>query len=163
MQLKDLSNETLHSATIHQDSLNTITAVLVYALSKILQRDHYKHIEGWDKFYKDLLTHWDEAIAALEKNDAEKVILAEGKIRQSLNEISGDLSIYIKDIFRKAGINKAFKLYEHGLTAQSTAELFGVSLWDLATYIGQSTISEANISQTLPEKTRVKYAEDFFA
>ncbi len=162
MKLKDLSNQTLHSATIHQDTLNIITAVLVYSLSKILQRDRYREMEGWDEFYKNLLKNWDEAIAALKKNDAKAAIAAEGKIRESLNEIEGDLALYIKDIFRKAEINKAFKLYEHGLTAQSTAELLGVNLWDLSTYIGQSTISEAHVAQSLPEKTRIKYAEEIF-
>jgi hypothetical protein len=163
MKLKDLSNETLHSAAVHQDTLNIITAVLVYALSKVLQRDSYKRMRGWDIFYKKLLGYLDEVIIALKKGDAKAAILAEGKIRESLNEISGDLAMYIKDIFRKAEINKAFKLYEHGLTAQSTADLLGVSLWDLSTYIGQSSISEANVSQSLPVKERLKYAEDIFA
>jgi hypothetical protein len=162
MKLKDLSNETLHSATIHQDTLNIITAVLVYALSKFLQRESYRKMPGWDKFYKTLLAKWDEAIKALKQKDAEKAIQIEGEIRQSLNELDSDLGMYIKDIFRKAEINKAFKLYEHGLTAQATADLFGVSLWDLSTYIGQSSISEAHASQTLPEKERIKIAQEFF-
>lgn len=162
MKLKDLSNETLHSATIHQDTLNIITAVLVYSLSKILQRENYRKMEGWDKFYKGLIENWDGAIAALEKEDAKGAILAGGRIRESLDEISADLAMYIKDIFRKAEINKAFKLYEHGLTAESTATLLGVSLWDLATYMGQSSISEANVAQSLPEQERIKYAEEIF-
>jgi hypothetical protein len=162
MKLKDLSNQTLHSAAIHQDTLNIITAVLVYAMSKVLQRDNYKRMEGWDEFYKALVENWDKAIVSLENGDEDKAILAAGRIRESLNEISSDLATYIKDVFRKAEINKAFKLYEHGLTAQSTAELLGVSLWDLATYMGQSTISEAHVSQSLPEAERIKYVEDIF-
>jgi len=63
--------------------------------------------------------------------------------RNSINFISGNLSNYIKDIFEKARINKAFKLYEHGLSSQQTAELLGISSWDLASYIGQSSISES--------------------
>ena len=58
-----------------------------------------------------------------------------GKIRNSINEIEGDLSVYLRDILYKAGINKAFKLYEHGLSAEKTASLLGVSLWDFAGYI----------------------------
>jgi len=162
MELKDLSNQTLHSAAIHQDTLNIITAVLIYATSKVLQRDNYKTMDGWDQFYSALIENWDNVIISLEKGDEDGAILAAGKIRESLNEISEDLATYIKDVFRKAEINKAFKLYEHGLTAASTAELLGVSLWDLATYMGQSTISEAHVSQSLPEKERIKYAEDIF-
>jgi hypothetical protein len=162
MKLKDLSNQTIHSATVYQDNLSIITAVLVYSLSKILQRDSYRQMEGWGRFHELLLKNWDEAIVSLESGDSKKAILSAGKIRESLNEISGDLASYIKDIFRKAEINKAFKLYEHGLTAQSTAELLGVSLWDLSTYMGQSSISEAHVSQSLPEKTRINYVEEIF-
>ena len=162
MKLKELSNQTIHSATVYQDNLSIITAVLVYSMSKILQRERYREMEGWNEFYNSLLKNWELAITALESGDSKKAILFAGKIRESLNEISGDLASYIKDIFRKAEINKAFKLYEHGLTAQSTAELLGVSLWDLSTYMGQSSISEAHVSKSLPEKTRIKYAEDIF-
>ncbi|MDH3353428.1 MAG: hypothetical protein OEL87_03195, partial [Nanoarchaeota archaeon] len=64
--------------------------------------------------------------------------------------------------FRKAEINKAFKLYEHGLSSEQTAELLGVSLWDLASYIGQSHISEAKIAISMPIAKRIKIAEDIF-
>ena len=70
--------------------------------------------------------------------------------------------LFIKDIFRKAEINKAFCLYEHGLSVQKTAKLLGVSLWDLSSYIGQSRISEAKISVSLPVRERIKYVEEFF-
>ena len=55
MKLKDLSNQTLHSATVHQDPLNIMTAVLVYSLSKIFQRKHYREMEGWQEFNDKLI------------------------------------------------------------------------------------------------------------
>jgi len=85
-----------------------------------------------------------------------------GEIRNSLNKIDGDLGVYIKDIFRKAEINKAFRIYEHGLSSEATAELLGVSLWDLASYIGQSHIGNSRIAISMPEKERVKIAEEIF-
>ena len=85
-----------------------------------------------------------------------------GRIRNSLNLISGDLSRYIRDVFNKAEINKAFKLYEHGLSTEKTAELLGVSLWDMASYIGQSHIGDAKIAISMPAAERVKIAEDIF-
>ena len=65
------------------------------------------------------------------------------------------------DVF-EAEINKAFKIYEHGISSEKTAELLGVSLWDLSSYIGQSSISEAHISMSMPVKKRLKIAEDIF-
>ena len=85
-----------------------------------------------------------------------------GRIRNSLNKIEGDLGRYIKDVFKKAEINKAFKLYEHGLSTEKTAELLGVSLWDMAGYIGQSNIGDAKVAISMPIAKRIKIAEDIF-
>ncbi|MCK5449614.1 hypothetical protein KAI32_02010 [Candidatus Pacearchaeota archaeon] len=161
-EIKDLSSQTIHSATISQDADNIIVAVLVYSLSKILEREHYRDMEGWSEFYDAMTKNLDLAIQALEKNDVEKTRVYLGKIRNSLNKISGDLGQYIKDIFRKAEINKAFKLYEHGLSSEQTAKLLGVSLWDMASYIGQSHIGDSKIAISMPVAKRVKIAEDIF-
>lgn len=160
--LKKISNTTIHSAAIHQDSMNVIVAVLVYATSKILQRENYQQMDGWAEFYSSLIKNWQSMIKASEKGDMDVVVESAGKVRESLNEIGGDLGKYIKEIFRKAEINKAFKLYEHGLSSAQTAELLGVSLWDLSSYIGQSSISEARINMSMPVKERIKRTEEFF-
>lgn len=162
-RIKHLSNETIHSAAVSQDPDNIIVAVLVYTISKIVERKHYKDMPGWQQFNKILTENWDIAIESLEKNNIKKFREAVGKIRNSLNKIDENLSDYIRNVFEKAQINKAFKIYEHGLSSQQTAELLGVSLWDLATYIGQSSISETKLHDSLPVKQRIKYAEDIFS
>jgi hypothetical protein len=162
-KIKNLSNETIHSATISQDPDNIIVAVFVYSIGKVFERESYRGLEGWDKFYETLKKNIDLAIKHLEKNELDNFRTAVGKIRNSLNSIDGYLGSYVKDVFRKAEINKAFKMYEHGLSAEKTAELLGVSLWDMASYIGQSTISEAHASETLPINKRIKIAEDIFS
>jgi len=161
-ELKTLSGQTIHSATISQDGDNIVVAVLVYSLGKILEREHYKKMEGWSNFYTSVIKNLDLAIGSLEKNNIKNVRIYLGRIRNSLNQISGDLGRYIKDVFRKAEINKAFKLYEHGLSSEQTAELLGVSLWDLASYIGQSSIGDSKVAISIPVAKRVKIAEDIF-
>lgn len=162
VKLKPLSNNTIHSAAIHQDPINIITAVLVYSISKIFEREHYRKMDGWNQFYDDLMRDLDLIIATLKEGNKEKAIETMGTIRHSMNEISGDLGHYIKEVFQKAEINKAFKLYEHGLTAHQTAKLLGVNLWDLSSYIGQSHVNEANVVITKPESERIKSVEEFF-
>ena len=161
-ELKGLSNQTMHSATISQDADNIIVAVLVYSIGKVLERDHYRDMEGWEEFYGAVTKNLGLAIKALEKNNVENMRIYLGRIRNSLNKISGDLGRYIKDVFKKAEINKAFKLYEHGLSMEKTAELLGVSLWDMASYIGQSHIGDSKVAISMPVVKRVKMAEDFF-
>jgi hypothetical protein len=158
-QLKNLSNQTIHSAAIHQDPDNLIVAVLVYSLGKIIERQGFKNMQGWDIFYDEFSLNLDKALVSLKEEDLEKFRICLGKIRNSLNKISGDLSNYIRDVFYKAEINKAFKIYEHGLSSEKTASLLGVSLWDLSSYIGQSTVSESHFNEAISVKERVKLAE----
>ncbi|MFA5485137.1 MAG: hypothetical protein WC260_02730 [Candidatus Pacearchaeota archaeon] len=162
MKLKNLSNQTIHSATIHQDPVNIVIAVLVYSFSKVLQRENYQKMEEWDLFYKYILENWDLMIKASLENKKQELLGYAGEIRNYLNNIDGNLGEYIKDIFRKAEINKAFKLYEHGISSAQTAELLGISLWDLASYIGQSNIFETHVTNKISEKQRIKIVEDFF-
>jgi len=135
---------------------------LVYSIGKVMERDHYREMEGWKKFYGDVVKNLGEAADNLGKDDVDSARDNFGAIRHSLNEIEGDLGRYIKDVFRKAEINKAFKLYEHGLSSGATAELLGVSLWDLASYIGQSHIGDAKVAISMPERERVRIVEEVF-
>ena len=43
-EIKNLSNQTIHSATIHQDPVNIVIAVLVYSLAKYYKE---KIIKKW--------------------------------------------------------------------------------------------------------------------
>ncbi len=162
LRIKKLSDQTVHTATIYQDPDNIIVAVLVYSISKIIEREQYRQMGGWPEFYEVLQKNIDQAISNLEKQDVEAFRLNLGKIRNAVNKISGNLRIYIQDVFIKSGINKAFKLYEHGISSEKTAELLGVSLWDLASYIGQSEVSEAHLNQTMSSKARIKIAKEIF-
>ena len=70
---------------------------------------------------------------------------------------------YIQDVFRKASINKASKLYEHGISMEKTAKLLGITMFELANYAGQKEeISEAPIVRGIDIKSRIKLAMDIF-
>ncbi len=161
-ELKGLSNQTVHAATISQDADNVIVAVLIYSLGKVMERDHYRHMEGWSEFYEAIVKNLGLAAKKLENEDLDGARKNLGAIRNSLNKIEGNLGRYVKDVFRKAEINKAFKLYEHGLSSEATADLLGVSLWDLASYIGQSNIGDAKVAISMPVGERIKIAESIF-
>jgi methyl-accepting chemotaxis protein len=161
-ELKLISDQTIHSATISQDPDNVIIAVLVYSLGKIFERKYYRRMDGWNEFYSIIIKNLDLTIKALERQDIKKARTHLGKIRNYLNKLSGNLKEYIKDVFKKAEINKAFKIYEHGLSSEQTAELLGISLWDLSSYIGGSKIGNAKIARGISVRERIKITEDIF-
>jgi hypothetical protein len=84
-------------------------------------------------------------------------------MRNALKNISGKLNEYIRDVFRKASINKASRIYEHGISMEKTAKLLGITMYELASYAGQrKEISEAPLGKTLGVKERIKLSEEMF-
>jgi hypothetical protein len=162
-KLKELSDQTLHTASISQDPDNIAVAVAIYSLSKIVERRKYQDFPGWDNFYKSINSAIDSSINALKKKDDKKLSESLTLIQKTISNLSGTLKLYIQDVFRKAQINKASKIYEHGISMEKTAHLLGVSLYELASYAGQKPETyEVPLTKTLDVKSRIKLAEDMF-
>ncbi|MCF7910514.1 hypothetical protein K9L16_02470 [Candidatus Pacearchaeota archaeon] len=162
--LNKLSDQTNNTASQTHDPDNIAVAVIVYALGKIISREHYRSERGWRKFYKNSLVYLDKAISSLEKNDEQGFRQALENIRKEIENLSGKLKKYISDVFEKARINKASKIYEHGISLEKTAKLLGVTLWELASYAGQKEhITDTKENKTISVKDRIKFVEEMFS
>lgn len=161
-ELSNLSNQTINTASRTQDPDNIATAVIVYSLGKIISRQNYKQYTTWPKFEKSIFDNIDKLISALKKNDQVAIRNNLEEIRNSLSLLSGDFKKSIEDVFRKAAINKASKIYEHGISMETTSKLLGVTLFELASYSGQANITEPKTSKMISVKQRIKIAEDIF-
>ena len=160
--LRNLSDQTIHSACSYQNPGSITSAVVIYALSKIIERGDYSKIEKWDSFVKKFNALLDLAIQALEKNLLDSYEEKMEKARKMLESHSINLRPYIQEIIKKAAINKGSKLYEHGLSLERTAQLLGVSQWELSDYVGQKSISREQETKTIDTKERVRIAMEFF-
>jgi len=156
IKLKELSNQTIHTASTYQDPDNIAVAVIIYSLSKIIERSKSK--SDYQKFA--LLVQ--SSLNALKKNDEKSFKKNLELMRKEVSGSSGKLKIYIKDVLRKASINKASKIYEHGISMENTAKLLGITMYELASYAGQTGISDVPESKTLDVKSRIKLAEEIF-
>ena len=161
-KLKSLSNQTNNTAALTQDPDNIAVAVIVYTLSKIIEREDYKKLPGWDKFYQIHKDSINKKIDALKRGDDDAFRKEIVRIREAMNSLSGRLKTYIQDVLRKASINKASKLYEHGISMEKTASLLGITLFELASYAGQKEDINVQQTRTIDVKARIKMAEDFF-
>jgi len=161
-KIKNLSNQTTNTAVLDQDPENITVAVIVYSLSKILEREQYHKLPGWDSFYNIYIKAIDKTILALQKNDDKELTKNLELIRTAIHKLSGKLKIYIQDVFIKARINKASNLYSHGISMEKTAKLLGITLFDLANYAGQTDLPEVTHSKALDVKARIKLAMDMF-
>jgi hypothetical protein len=162
IRIKEISNRIVHSSSSEQDPDVIFIAVIIYSLSKLIEREHYQEYSNWNEFYKDYIKAIDELIKSLEKNDLKIFHTKINYINTLIEKLSGQLKIFIADVFRKARINKASKIYEHGISMTKTAKILGISIWELAEYAGQTRISDINLSITMPVKDRIELAEEFF-
>lgn len=162
-KIKRLSNQTINTASLTQDPDNIAVAVIVYALSKIIEREGYRKLPGWSNFYRIYVQSINKIIRGLKKND-DRIVRENLKLlRSAISKLSGRLKKYIHDVFMKAKINKASKIYEHGISMETTAGLLGITMFDLANYAGQKEeISEAPESKTLGVRQRIKLAMEMF-
>lgn len=153
--LRDLSNRTIHNASIYQDEHSISVAILIYSLSKIIER--VKNKLDYSKI-KNLIAL---SIEYLEDDNIENYHDFIRQIFSIIGNIDRKFKVYIQEVIRQASIKKGSKLYEHGISASKTAQILGISLWDLSEYIGATNISEidGDISSV---RNRLKYARSLF-
>ncbi len=163
VKIKSLSNRLIHSSSIDQNPDVIAIAVIIYALSKLIERENYKTEKNWSNFYRNYVKGIGNLIIALEKNDILKFRNEIELIRNLIQNLSGNLKNYITDVFRRAEINKASRIYEHGISMEKTAKILGISLWELAEYVGRTRIGDVNLGITMPIMKRIKLAEEIFA
>lgn len=158
----DLSNRTIHTASIYQDPQSISLAVIIYSLSKIIERRNYREYSDWQTFIQRVSECLEKSIKYVENNNEKKFLKELLHIRKRVDKLSPDFKKQVEEVFRKAEINKASRLYEHGISMQKTAELLGVSIWELAEYAGSTGISEVKLNITMPESERIRIALDLF-
>lgn len=160
--LRSLSNQTINTASLTQDPDNIAVAVIVYSLSKIMERLDYRQLPGWKKFYTNTLLYLDKSIQDIENKDYAKFREDFRSIRGSVENLSGKLKKYVKEVLRNAEINKASRIYEHGISMEQTARLLGISQYELAEHAGKTGIPDVPENRTRDTKSRIKLAMEMF-
>ncbi len=161
IKLRELSDHTIHSASIIQEAGSITLAVLVYTLSKLIERGDNQKLPQWDRVEKDISLIFTQAINDIKnKRSYEKGLI---KARELLETCSPDFRSYIRDVLRKAAINKGSKIYEHGISLEQTTKLLGLTLWELSEYVGQRNVGENIQNLTIDTKKRAQIAQEFFS
>jgi hypothetical protein len=165
-EMKNLSNRTVHTASIHKDTDSVSVAVIVYSLARILEHEKVKKIKGCSEFCQKAAYLLEKAEDALRKDDLKSFRSNLGQIIKSINKLSPNLKKYIQNVFRDSQISKASKIYEHGISMEQTAALLGITMWELADYAGETGVIDAKAgqpSEASDVRARVKLAMEMFS
>jgi len=153
--IKELSNHTIHDSTIFQDDDAVTIAVIIYALSKLLERK----IDGDLK--EVVLSNLIKAKESLEKNDIQNYRERIDSIFKEIKKKDEKIRMYMEDVLRQAAVRKATKIHEHGVSLTRVARILGISQWELMRYVGNTKIPEEYDSiYNLGE--RIKFAKSIF-
>ncbi len=162
-KLQQLSDQTIHSASIHQHTDFITIAVIMYSLNKLVVKKQKMHLPKWPVFVKKFNEEIDQAINSLKQKDNEEFLRHIEHTKGLLETLSPSIKENVQEVIRRASINKAGRIYEHGISLSQTAKLLGVSEWELAEYIGQRITHEPAFTSTIDVKKRAKVALDFFS
>jgi len=154
VELKELSNHTIHNASIFQDEDSVSIAILIYSLSKIIER---KFGEFDFKPILNLLT-W--AFNYLKKDNTHEYRKTVKKLFSLISGIDSRLKLYIGEVIRQAQIKKGSQLYRHGISLPRAAEILGISQWELMNYIGHTKIVDTEAKVDI--KSRLSFARGLF-
>lgn len=158
-----LSNMTVHDASVKQEQDSITIAVLVYSLSKIYQREDYKQKKSWDLFNRSVLKGLTLALDAIQANNIKEYEKVLSAFFTLIDKLDKSLKNYIQGVFDNAKITKASRLYEHGISLGRTADLLGITQYELMNYTGSTGIADSNEGKTKDISDRIKFARRLFA
>ena len=142
-KLKELSNHIVHNASIFQDEDSISVAVIIYSVYKMIERYGLRtHI------YDVVNAHLKQAERLLRKDDMEGYRAAIHSAFKFISKTDKRLKEFIQEVIDKARITKGSKVFEHGISITKAASLMGISEWELANYVGKTTIVDEQMSMT---------------
>jgi len=155
-EIKEQSNHIIHNASIYQDRDSILVSVILYSISKVLERAEEKN--KIKLVISKIKIHLEGAIRFLKIDNKIKFEQELKHLNLELNKLDPKLKLHIKEVFEKAKVNKASRLYEHGISAGRTADLLGITTWELMEYSGATGISEKGVTKSV--KDRIKIARN---
>tara|TARA_Y100000310_G_scaffold293782_1_gene323638 strand:+ start:9810 stop:10364 length:555 start_codon:yes stop_codon:yes gene_type:complete len=154
-EMKYLSNRVIHNASIFQDEDSVSIAILVYALSKIIDRSQGKYD------YSIVLNSINKLVKNLENKDGDKFRVGIKLLLEKIANVDHKLKFYIQEVINQAQIRKGCKICAHGISVERASSILGVSQWELMEYLGQTSIMDKFV-EPVSVKTRMRYARKLF-
>ena len=152
-RVKELSNHVIHNASIFQDEDSLDTAVLMYALSKTMERGRLDVNE-----VEKLLS---KAKSALETFNFDEHRLAVKLALKKISQADSRLKIFVSNVIDQAQLKKGCRICMHGVSVARTANILGISRWELMQYLGRTTFHD-EVVETVSVQDRLAFARKVF-
>ncbi len=152
-RVKELSNHVIHNASIFQDEDSIGIAVLMYALSKVMERG---------KLDLDATAQLlGKAKSSLESLNADQYRIAVKLALRKVSEADSRLKLFVNSVIEQAQLKKGGKICMHGVSVARTANILGISRWELMQYLGRTTFHD-EMPETISLMDRIALARKVF-
>lgn len=155
IDIKKLSNRVIHNASVFQDEDSISVAILIYSLSKIMERKS-------DIDHGRILYMLDSCISAINENNDDAFRKSIKGIFDFIKTVDRKIRLYINEVINQSQIKKGCKLCEHGISVARASEVLGISRWELLHYLGKTTFID-QYSEPVNVLRRLKVARSLFS
>ena len=158
------SDRTIHCATIYQDQRAIYVAILTYSLAKLIEKQKIqeRYEEEWEDFMRGISENIEATTKFLESGDIRRFEESLRSMLKTIMEFDKSFSEYVQHVLDFAKIQKGEKLYAHGLSLSSVAQLLGISKWELMPKVGETTTHDHELFVTKTVKERLEEAKSLF-
>jgi hypothetical protein len=156
IEIKQLSNHVIHNASVFQDEDSISIAILIYALSKIIERKQ-KEVD-----YNKILNMLHLCILNLKNDNDDGFRKSIKDMFNLIRNMDKKLRLYIHEVINQAQIKKGCKLCEHGISVARASEVLGISQWELMHYIGKTTLID-QLSEPVNVSNRLRFVRGLFS
>ncbi len=140
--LRKLSDTLIQNSSVMQDDYMISLAIVIYTLSKILEKQQFESSSGWNSFYKSILKNITLLSKNMEKSEFDKYKQNMKSLILEIKRIDMKASTYIEELMKSSKIKKGSNLYTYGLSLGRAASLLGISKWELMGYLGNVELKD---------------------
>ncbi len=151
--LKKLSNGNIHNASIFQDEDSLGISVVIYALSKVIERTAARQA---------IVSRLQKALDAVSSGKDAAYRSEISQLVRAIRLEDSRLKKFVCSVMEQAQVKKGSAIYEHGISIGRVAEILGISKWELMQYLGKTRISEHS-SELIPTEKRLELARRVFS
>jgi hypothetical protein len=158
LDLERISNETIHNASIYQDSVSINVAVITFSIFKLEEKASTSGTPlPIDKFI-ERLTELHELI------HTGRIRIFNEKAKELMHELDQvGRKINQFNIIDRSGIKKGGKIYDHGISVAQAASALNLSQWEMYNYIGRTKLNDYPEDLDKRVKHRIDYTRGLFS
>lgn len=154
--LKNISNHTIHNASIFQDNDSITIAVVIYSLSKIGERAGLGPV-----VMQKVVDQLEQCRDLLQQDKFAQYRDCMKNIIKLISKIDKKLAMYVDHVTEKAQVLKGSKLHQHGVSIARAAQVLGISRWELMSYVGKTKIHDSPVTHD-GIKSRMAFTRSLF-